>query len=71
MLWISEVRMVDTVDDLESSRSAQGHHFPNFECWMRRLRQPRTRSSRIPTSKKKVSLSRELKCKIASFEDDK
>ena len=32
MLWIKEVEMVDSVDDLESSRSIQGHiHFPNFE----------------------------------------
>ena len=30
MLWIKEVETVDTVDDLKSSRSVQGH-FPNFE----------------------------------------
>ena len=32
MLWIQEVEMVDSVDDLKSSRSTQGHtHFPNSE----------------------------------------
>ena len=31
MLWIKEVEIVDSVNDLESSRSVQGHHFPNFE----------------------------------------
>ena len=32
MLWIKDVEMVDSVDDLKSSRSIQGYtHFPNFE----------------------------------------
>ena len=32
MLWIEEVDMVDSVDDLTSSHSIQGYaHFPNFE----------------------------------------
>ena len=32
MLWVKEVEMVDSVDDLKSSHSIQGHtHFPNFE----------------------------------------
>ena len=31
MLWIKEVEMVDSVDDLKSSRSIQGYtNFPNF-----------------------------------------
>ena len=29
MLWIKEVDMIDSVDDLESSRSIREHHFPN------------------------------------------
>ena len=48
MLWIKEVEMVESVDDLKSSRSIQGYtRFPNFE---------KTRSSRIPTSRKRSSL---------------
>ena len=32
MLWIKEVEMVDSVDDLKSSHSIQVYtHFPNFE----------------------------------------
>ena len=32
MLWINEVEMVDSLDELKSSRSAIGMNFPNF--WM-------------------------------------
>ena len=31
MLWIKEVEMVESVDDLKSSRSIRGIHGPNFE----------------------------------------
>ena len=31
MLWIKEVEIVNALDDLTSSRSVHGHHFPNFE----------------------------------------
>ena len=31
MLWIKKVEMVDSVDDLKSSRSTQGYHFLGFE----------------------------------------
>ena len=31
MLWIKEVEMVDSVDNLKTSRSIGGHSFPNFE----------------------------------------
>ena len=31
MLWISEVEMVESVDDLKSSRSIKGTHGPDFE----------------------------------------
>ena len=32
MLWIKEVEMIESVDDLKSSRSIQGEtHFPNYE----------------------------------------
>ena len=30
-LCIEQVEMVDSVDDLKSSRSVREHHFPNFE----------------------------------------
>ena len=31
MQWIKEVEMVESVDDLKSSRSIRGTHGPNFE----------------------------------------
>ena len=31
MLWIKEVEMVDSVEELKSSRSASGKNFPHFE----------------------------------------
>ena len=31
MLWIKEVEIVNEFDDLASSRSVHGHHFPNLE----------------------------------------
>ena len=31
MLWINEVEMVESVDDLQTSQSIGGHRFPNFE----------------------------------------
>ena len=31
MLWIKEVEMVDSLDELQSSRSVYGTDFPNFE----------------------------------------
>ena len=31
MLWIKEVEMVESLDDLKSSRSIAGKNFPNFE----------------------------------------
>ena len=31
MLWIKEVEVVDSFDELEASRSIAGKNFPNFE----------------------------------------
>ena len=39
MLWIKEVELVDSVDDLKSSCSVRGIHMPNLKYLMRRLLQ--------------------------------
>ena len=39
MLWIEEVEMVESVDDLKSSRSIRGTHGPDFEDSTRKLLQ--------------------------------
>ena len=31
LLWIKEVELVDSVDDLKSSCSVEGSHMPNFD----------------------------------------
>ena len=32
-VWVKEVEMVDSVDELKSSRSIAGKDFPNLKCW--------------------------------------
>ena len=67
MLWIKEVEMVDSVDDLKSSRSIQGYiHVPNFEML------DAVRSSRIHTSRKRsVWRIRKLTKRIGFFAEDR
>ena len=57
MLWIKEVEMVESVDDLKSSRSIKGT--PGPVLWVARREncvQHWTKSSRTPTSRRRVSL---------------
>ena len=59
MLWIKEVEMVDSLEELKSSRSVCGKNFQILRCRTRRLLLLRTRSSRIPNSRRRwVSGSR-------------
>ena len=56
MLWITEVEMVDFLDELKSSRSANGKDFPNFEMLDAKIASSLNKV--IPNSqfKKKVNL---------------
>ena len=57
MLWIKEVEMVDSVDDLKSSRCIQGYtHFPNFEVLDAKIASALNRIIHNKRFKKKVSL---------------
>ena len=57
MLWIKEVEMVDSVDDLRSSRSIRGYiHFPNFEMLDARIAFALNKIIQNFSFKKKVSL---------------
>ena len=38
MLWVKEVEMVDSLDELKSSRSVSGKILRILRCWMRGLR---------------------------------
>ena len=57
MLWIKEVEMVDSVDDLTSSRSIQGFcHFSNIEMLDVRIASAQNKIIQNSYFKKKVSL---------------
>ena len=64
MLWIKEVEMVDSVDELKCSRSFAGNNFPNFEML--------DTISQIPTSRRRsVSRSRKPNRRVGSSEEDR
>ena len=56
MLWIKEVEMVDSLEELESSRSASGKNFPNFEMLNAKTASALNTMNQNPQFKKKVSL---------------
>ena len=56
MLWIKEVEMVESVDDLKSSRSIRGTLGPNFEVLDARIASALNRIIQNTRFKKKVSL---------------
>ena len=60
MLWIKEVEMVESVDDLNSSRSIKGTHGPDFELLDVRIVLALNKIIQNTSFKKKVSLE-ELK----------
>ena len=56
MLWIKEVEMVESVDDLKSSRSIKGTHGPDFELLDARIPSALNKIIQNTRFKKKVSL---------------
>ena len=56
MLWIKEVEMVESVDDLKSSRSIRGTHGPNFEVLDAKIASTLNKTIQNTRFKKKVSL---------------
>ena len=56
MLWIKEVEMVESVDDLKSSRSTKGTHGPDFELLDARIASALNKIIQNTRFKKKVSL---------------
>ena len=69
MLWIKEVEMVESVDDLKSSRSIRGTHGPDFDVLDTRSASALNRIIQNTRFKKKVSLEEHesSKRKTASF----
>ena len=56
MLWIKEVELVDSVDDLKSSCSVKGIHMPNFEVLDAKIASALNRIIHNTLFKRKVSL---------------
>ena len=56
MLWIKEVEMVDSVDELKSSRSMKGQDFQNFEMLDARIASALNKIIQNSHCKKEVSL---------------
>ena len=56
MLWIKEVEMVESVDDLKSWRSIKGTHGPDFELLDARITSELNKIIQNTSFKKKVSL---------------
>ena len=52
-MWIKEVEMVESVDDLKSSRSIRGIHGPNFEVFDAKIASPLNRITHNTQFKKK------------------
>ena len=59
MLRIKEVQMVDSVDDLKSSRSIKGKNFPKFELLDARIASASNKIIQNSYFKKKVSLDKQ------------
>ena len=55
MLWIKEVEMVDSLDELKSSRSVNGKNFPNFEMLDAKIASSLNKIVQNSQFKKKVS----------------
>ena len=70
MLWINELDMVDSVDELKTSRSIAGKCFPNFELPDARIASALNKIIQNSHFKKKVSLElrgRQIACMIYDY----
>ena len=72
MLWIKEVELVDSVDDLKSSCSVRGIQMPNFEVLDARIASALNRIIHNSHFKRKVSLEEQKAQKrTVSFVEDR
>ena len=73
MLWIKEVEIVDSVDELKSSRSIAGKNFPNFEMLDAKIASALNKIIQNSYFKKKRSVwsNRKLRKRIGSFVEDR
>ena len=70
VLWIKEVEMVDSLDELKSSRSVSGKDFPNFEMLDAKIASALNKIIRIHSSRRRsASRSRKPKKRTGFFEE--
>ena len=67
MLWITEVEMVDSMEELKSSRSVAGKNFPNFEMLDAKIASALNKIIQNSHFKKKVSLEEQTAQKEDRF----
>ena len=67
MLWIKEVELVDSVDDLKSSCSVRGIQMPNFEVLDAKIASALNRIIHNTKFKRKVSLEEQKSPKRGPF----
>ena len=67
MLWIKEVEMVDSSEELKSSRSVSGKDFPNFEMLDAKIASALNMIIQNSQFKKKVSLEEQKAQKEDQF----
>ena len=56
MLWIKEVEVAKSMDDLMASQSTRGHRFPNFEMLDANIATALKRIISNPYFKRRISL---------------
>ena len=72
MLWIKEVEMVDSVDDLKSSSSVRGIQMPNFEVLDARIASELNIIIHNSHFKRRISLEEQKpKKRTVSFGEDR
>ena len=68
ILWIKEVEMVDSMEELKSSRSVAGKNFPNFEMLDAKIASALNKIIQNSHFKKKVSLEEQKAQKEDPFQ---
>ena len=72
MLWIKEVEMVDSLEELKSSRSVCGKDFPNFEMLDAKIASALNKTNQNSSSRRKsASRSRNTKKRTGFHEEDR
>ena len=71
LLWIKEVEMVESVDDLKSSRSIKGTHGPDFELLDAKIASALKNHPNTRFKRKVVWRKWKLPQKTVSFEEDR